>query len=411
MKYKHATLAAALRRLLLPILLVSFVGGAAAEATLSPSVIDGGGGLSSASNISAVLTTGGVYGLASSENYRAVYGYVAQLTPISSAQLTLTCSPEAGGTTTPTPGTQTIYVGDPYSFTAHPNEGYSFTQWIGSELAAIASPTSISTTIAVKGDAFITAEFALVPTSYVAVGSAISVTAESVGLLQFTRNPKVYTSPDGTSQTPMSLAANVSAKTPVPSVLAVWKKSLLIYNKKDYTGKQIGKLLVATPMTNVRQGYLYASSSEIGKTPVRLNEIIYFAAPTLSAVSTPSPTNPKDVFTVEGTYFGKNAPKVLIEYQTANGLYKYASAKIDKTATYRYKDATGKPLKSCRKILETDTVDEKPVGYSQVTAAYPSLPKNAMPSSYVVLDNGCGMAAYLMPANPTASVPNGDSGK
>lgn len=367
------------------------------KAELVNAVVDGGGGASSGGVYSILQTIGGVNGVVNSSSYRASYGFAAQLRPISSAQLTVSCDPAAGGTTSPTPGTTVLYVGDTYEAVAYPAQGYSFSQWTGSGSIVISTPTSATTSFVISGGAAITAHFTSVTTLLVSVGSVVEVTAASVGLQQFTMVPKVYTSEDGSSQSSLSVVTAISSKAPVPSLLAERRKAMALYNKKDYTNKQIGKLLAETPMSNMRLGNLYVSSKQIGKAAYKIDEVLYFAAPSISSIPT-TPVNPGDMFSVQGAYFGKTAPKVLVEYQAPNGRWKYATSKIDKNATYRYMDAKGTPQKSCQKILSTDTTDDKNVGYSQVTAAYPKLPSGAMPSSYIVIDNGSGMASFKLTA-------------
>jgi len=382
-----------MRNFLLVCLLLFFAGLIQAETTLSPTVIDAGGGMSSLGATSAFLTIGGVVGGVSSENYRASWGFASQLRPLSTSQLTMTCSPPEGGQTVPSAGVHTLYVGDSYTLKAYPNEGFSFTKWTGDDQVIIDSPTSTSTSFAIRGPATISAEFSSVSTLYTSLGAVTKVNAISGGLQQFTKIPKVYTAQDGGSQIALSVVTPVSTKTPAPSVLAEWKKIMLIYNKSDYVGEQLGKTLVDTPMSNFRLGNLNVSSKEFKNSPVKLEEVLYLAAPVTTDVPQ-TPVNPGDLFTVQGKYFGKTAPKVLIEYRDPSGKWKYKACKINKLTTYLYEDAKGKPQKSCQKILEDDTVDDKPVGYSTVTAQYPTLPKDSLPSSYVVIDNSFGMAAF-----------------
>jgi hypothetical protein len=45
------------------------------------------------------------------------------------------------------------------------------------------------------------------------------------------------------------------------------------------------------------------------------------------------------------------------------------------------------------KIYEADHGEEN-IGYSQVKAVYPNLPSKHVPTGYVIIDNGIGLASY-----------------
>lgn len=94
--------------------------------------------------------------------------------------------------------------------------------------------------------------------------------------------------------------------------------------------------------------------------------------------------------TIVGRFFGEKAPRIFIEYQTAAGEWKYKACKVLKPQTYVFRNAKGKPGKSCTKVLESDPAPGS-VGGSVLLFEYPVLPSGAQPSHYVILDNGSGL--------------------
>ena len=85
--------------------------------------------------------------------------------------------------------------------------------------------------------------------------------------------------------------------------------------------------------------------------------------------------------------------------QNGQKRYLYLPCKIEKDETYLYQDASGKAKSSCMKIRSDDTAGANgnaPIGWSTVTALYPRI-RNAVPTGYLILDNGIGLATLPFP--------------
>ena len=78
------------------------------------------------------------------------------------ASLTVSSSPAAGGTTTPS-GASTVILNRPLTVTATPAAGYHFVSWSGSGSASIFDPFSSSTTLTISAEAAVSANFAVTP--------------------------------------------------------------------------------------------------------------------------------------------------------------------------------------------------------------------------------------------------------
>jgi hypothetical protein len=100
----------------------------------------------------------------------------AHPSPPPSTTLTVQVSPTAGGTTDPTPGTHTEFVGDVIPIQATPNSDYGFRNWAG----PVADATNPSTTVIMNQAQTVTANFALLRLiSITRSGSNITVTFQA----------------------------------------------------------------------------------------------------------------------------------------------------------------------------------------------------------------------------------------
>ena len=146
-----------------PVFTVTYAGFVAGEST---NVLTA---LASAACTAGASTAVGSYpitvGGASAVNY--VFNYVdgtLTITDGAGVSLTITVTPEVGGTTVPSVGLSTnIPAGTWYSISARPSRGYSFTNWsIVTGTAEIADQYSTNTTVKLDTDTSILATFRLV---------------------------------------------------------------------------------------------------------------------------------------------------------------------------------------------------------------------------------------------------------
>lgn len=230
--------------------------------------------------------------------------------------------------------------------------------------------------------------------SIVAQGAVLTIAASELGLLQFEKKPKVYgtyTDPvTGKSNSVVKLAVinKINKKNPASFILSCWKKPIQLYNKKDYTKVKLSQALTTNPVSNLAFTSLLVKPA--GQDPIALNRPVTFAAPVITSIHG-SPVSGEDI-TIRGLYYGNRTPKILIEYTKDNKLG-YKSCRIDKEASYRFKDAKGRERKSCMKILANDIGDE-PIGYSEVKCRYPFLKKGKKkPTGFIIVDNKSGLAA------------------
>ena len=89
-------------------------------------------------------------------------GYHYQTTGnLATGDLAMQADPISGGTTTPSLGTQNVFLYIPIDIQAHPEDGYAFDKWIvvPYENASVEDPCDITTTITLVGDATVTAIF------------------------------------------------------------------------------------------------------------------------------------------------------------------------------------------------------------------------------------------------------------
>lgn len=314
--------------------------------------------------------------------------------PPSSATLTMAVTPESSGATTPA-GSISIFTNIPQSVMATPAEGYFFVKWTATENATITVPTSSTTTVVLTNNAVVTAEFSTDQTLYLAVGSVVTVNASDLGdpiFLEFKKTPKIYTAQTNAQAVQMKPANSASTQKPTKQITAAWVKKILLYVKKNFKGVKISEALLKTPMTNLALGDLFAQTKEVASNvPINLGKKPWLAVPVITDVS-----NSGGVIMVKGQYFGSTAPKVLVEYNVDGGTWRYKSCAVDKTATYIFKDAKGYANKSCMKVLEGD-LGGQAVGYSQVMVTYPTLPKGATLSGYIILDNSVAMTTVKLP--------------
>ena len=101
----------------------------------------------------------------------------------SSYKLSMSCSPDAGGTVSPSSGTHDKGVS--VDVTATPAAGYSFDHWEGS-----ASGTSATVSLTMNGDKRLTAYFTRLPTDQQAIREA---TQEYLNYCKFKQWDKVWT--------------------------------------------------------------------------------------------------------------------------------------------------------------------------------------------------------------------------
>jgi len=243
---------------------------------------------------------------------------------------------------------------------------------------------------------------------YFTRGSVITVKSTDVdaNLQEFTAKPKVYGVIDQTKKAPMKVITKV--KKPEQSVLAEWKKSVKLHDKKDYRKIQMGPKLIANPIADKQIDSIdVIAKKDLGKAAVSLPNKIYVAAPVVLSISGDR-LNTDDKFVVVGKYFGQRLPKIMIEYQK-NGKWKYKKCKIDKVASLKYQDAQGRENKSCMKILAADPADAEAVGYSAVTVFYPKLQAADARTGYLIIDNRMGINAFQMLSLTSASFDPGEA--
>jgi len=172
----------------------------------------------------------------------------------------------------------------------------------------------------------------------------------------------------------------------------------------------VSERLIGRPIPRLLADQLLAKSSEIGKTaqPIE-NRLVALACPSVSLVRG-NPQGYNDKFVVEGMFFGAKPPSIYVEFKKIlpNGLYSYyypkCSVVTDESLLYR--DAKGKTNASCMKIHEDDSLHRllpEPVGYSAVTVLYPNVFKNVLPTGFLILDNGYGLATFPLPSDSTGT--------
>jgi uncharacterized repeat protein (TIGR02543 family) len=104
--------------------------------------------------------------------------------------LTLTVSPSATGTTSPSVGTHTYQENDEITITATPASGYIFSSWTGD----VANPNSASTTVTMDNDKTVTANFVVIPSYNLTMSvdpSAGGTTTPAVGIHSYSQNTVV----------------------------------------------------------------------------------------------------------------------------------------------------------------------------------------------------------------------------
>ena len=247
-----------------------------------------------------------------------------------------------------------------------------------------------------------------------AIGSVIEISpsdlSASLAGRRFSKKPKVVGELVDRTKTPAKTkkgTMKITADFPAPTVEAMWKKKMRIYNKKDYKQKDDNKLrismstlLAETPVNSSMINGISVTAKEfaaqLGDDPVKLDPIYLLACPEITGV-TGTYAAEGNKFTVKGTYFGSKSPKILVEYKDAKGNAKYKKCKRDKDTLLRFTDGKNKPNKSCMKVYNPDPNDTgtEAVGYSEVTVLYPKF--NGTATGYIILDNGVALVSYKLP--------------
>ncbi len=314
-------------------------------------------------------------------------------TPPVTASLTMTAIPEGSGSTNPL-GTTTVTVNIPQAISAEPADGYFFVKWTVTENATVAIYNAPSTTVTLVGDAVVTAEFSNEQTEYISQGWAIAINASDLGypaFEDFSARPKVNTAKESSKSLPFSIVTSATKKRPQTSVTAEWTKKILLYAKRDYKSGQKSTLLINKPVVAKNLGGLYIQTKELlDNKPIYLHKNIWLSPPIVTDVSSEG-----GVILLRGRNFGCKAPKIYVECDRG-GKWCYKNCKIDRVATYIFKNARGYANYSCMKVLDSDA-SAYPVGYSQVMVAYPVLPAGSKPSGYVIMDNGISLVPVKLP--------------
>ncbi len=315
--------------------------------------------------------------------------------PTTLVTLTMALTPEAAGATTPAGGAHVISAGLPQSIVATPADGYFFVKWSATEKAAVAVPNAASTTVTLSDSATVTAEFSTSQTLYLALGSVVTVNAASMGdplFLEFKAKPKIFAAKPTSKAIQMSLVDTASKQKPSKTLTAQWTKKLLLYDKQKFKEVKRSEVLLASPMTDMALGDLFAQTKELyNNMPIDLDKEPWLAAPIITDVS-----NSAGVIIVRGMYFGAAAPKIQVEYTRPNGKWYYKTCAVDKTATYKFKNCKGIANASCMKVLASDLGGQS-VGYSEVMVTFPTLPPDAKLSGYIILDNSIALATAKLP--------------
>jgi len=136
-------------------------------------------------------------------------------------------------------------------------------------------------------------------------------------------------------------------------------------------------------MNDLELDGLFVNTDQTGERILDRNS--YLAAPYMTAVTGTKTAGGNLIIT--GMYFGTKAPKAYVEMMVSSKP-KYKACKV--VNSFRFTDAVGKP--SCMKVFADTGVE--PVGYSEITVVYPTIPKGAEPTGKIVIDNSTALAVY-----------------
>lgn len=297
--------------------------------------------------------------------------------------------------------------------TAVPLGGYSFLEWTGDYTGSVANLTMTN----VLSNMIINASFGISANS-LSIGKYLSITPSQVtGFVgsQFTKKPTVIASyPDylpliKAGKASLKVLNKISAKPPLADYAdSEWGKVIKLCNTKSWDKKKTcAENLLAYPITplNCPQVLVSVTDPEGNKlknivvgTAVLQPPFINKVANSFGAVITEA--GAADIVYLEGLFFGKNAPKVSLEYPVyeKDGVtikqIKTLSLKVQKPYDYaNYNDEAGK---SCMEVSS---------GISRIAVAMPSKwPKNwlftqgtpAIPVPHnIVIDNKVGKSTAV----------------
>ncbi len=313
--------------------------------------------------------------------------------------LAVAVEPEVGGTVT---GAGIYTEGETVSLTASPVRGYAFSEWAG-----VITGSDNPVTVIMDSDKTVSANFIEAPVApfSLARGMVFSLASAEADaeLSEFTRRPKVYAAYDnGNAGTVLKVLNAINKNNPSATVNLELNSALQLYDKKEFKNALISDKLKDDPMPRLEFDGLFVSTKSpeagIDIKDRKLEQTVYLEPPAISGVNGNYNVS-GDQFTVKGSYFGSILPKIYIEYfkNGDTGKPGYKQCKLDKSLSLLYKDASGKANKSCMVVLNSDSTDTQPVGYSQVKVIYPKLNSKDTVTGYIVIDNGSGLAVYKLP--------------
>lgn len=300
-------------------------------------------------------------------------------------------------------------IGGVLYYASYPFEfGFAFAPQAASAPSASADPplpgTWVGSLLALDQDG--------VETVAVTLGSALPVTPGELGqepVTQFTKKPSVWSlfrdrnrNPDAKAKkASWKIANTISAKAPTDVAYAEWTKKFVLYDKKAVKGMPAEALPSLSP---ARINGVEVLAKEFGPVATSLPKVFLLSPPTIDAIRTGAdeellaPPQEGDVLLVVGMHFGAKPPKLYVEHDPkGDGKLKRKACKAvsAKVTPLPFMNAAGKRNASCM-MVRMDDPDLEPMllGYSKMRYAYPKGVVN--PTDWFILDNGIGLATWLL---------------
>lgn len=320
-------------------------------------------------------------------------------------QFTLTFVQGANGTLTGNLMQVVDYGGNATPVTATADAGYSFIGWSG-DYSGIKNPLTIKK---VSADMTINSNFQDTSTIEQMVPASIFNIDQSevTDLTQFTHPPKIYglyydpikDPKQVKDKTPHARClSNPTKKTPLTNVDFYWRKSISLYDKRDFRdayrqGITCEDYLIANPIETLLVS-IYLKTTEDRMVYDQNIRPFHMPPPAITAIRNQSDTanitqaTLEKIFIIKGTFFSRNfqgkAPIVWLEYLDSRGQIKSQRLKV--LMPLKYPNPKGKTEKSC---MDVNTGD------SEITVEMPSRwPRDWDQGAdhNIVIDNSTGLA-------------------
>ncbi len=314
------------------------------------------------------------------------------------------------GTVNPGIGSHLCSVGEKITVAAHPAEGFIFKGWsaIPSGNATFANPSLATTEAVIGGNVALVADFfAEGISSYVTTGSKFKILAADV------QSPAM----DETFfRTPLFSAEGFvfpfkgrQGRAPVPTISRIrngafedsglpaefadcaWSTGVALCDRKataanSRDGKTVNEALVQAAFLDADLKARTVNSFGAAIKDAHAGKV-RIVPPKVADIDCDCPAVEGSILTVTGSFFGSDAPKILVEYkinEKGRDRIRYAKCRILKSS-YSFPDARGRPGRS---VMDTEN------GTSRVYAVYPKLKETQAPTGYVLVENAVGIG-YL----------------